>query len=46
MAEELASHFEALIHSPDFKAPAAPAVVSLDRPLMGQELQTILDIYY
>ena len=45
-AEDLASHFEALLYRQDVEAPAAPAVVPLDPPLMGQELQTILDTHY
>ena len=45
-AEDLASHFEALLYRQDVEAPAAPAVVPLDPSLKGQELQTILDTRY
>ena len=46
MVEGLASHFEALLHHWDIVTPAPPAVVPLDPPLMGQELQTVLDTSY
>ena len=45
-AQDLASHFEALLHHRDVEAPDAPAVFLLDTPLIGQELQTILDTGY
>ena len=45
-AQDLASYFETLLHHRDVEAVAAPAVVPLDPPLMGQELQTILDTRY
>ena len=44
--EDLASHFEALLYRQDVEAPAAPVVAPLDPPLMGRELQTILDTRY
>ena len=43
-AEGLAPYFEALLYNQDAEAPAAPAMVPLDPPLIGLELQTILDI--
>ena len=46
MAEGLASHFETLLHHLDVNAPDTPAVVPLDPPLMGLELQTILNTHY
>ena len=45
-AEDLASHFETLLHCQDVEASAAPVVAPLDPPLTGQELQTILDTRY
>ena len=45
-AKDLASHFEALLYRQDVEALAAPAVVPLDPPLTGQELQTILNTRY
>ena len=45
-AEDLASHFVALLYRPDVEALAIPAVALLDPPLMSQELQTILDTRY
>ena len=45
-AEDLASHFEALLYRQDVEAPAAPVVAPLDPPLTGRELQTILDTHY
>ena len=45
-AENLASYFEALLYHQDVEALDALAVVLLDPPLMGQELQTILDTHY
>ena len=45
-AEDLASHFEALLYHQDVEAPAALAVVLLVTILPGQELQTILDTHY
>ena len=46
MVEGLASHFEALLRHWDILTPDPPAVVPLDPPLMGQELQTVLDTRY
>ena len=46
MAKVLASYFEALLYCPDVEALAAPVIVPLDQPLMGQELETILDTRY
>ena len=45
-AEDLASHFESLLYRQDVEAPAAPAVAPHDPPLIGWELQTILDNRY
>ena len=45
-AEGLAAHFQALLYREEVEAPDAPAVVPLDPPLTGQELQTILDTRY
>ena len=45
-AQDLASYFETLLHHTDVEAVAAPVVVPLDPPLMGQGLQTILDTCY
>ena len=45
-SQDLAPHFKALLHHRDVETLAALAVVLLDPPLMGQELQTILDTRY
>ena len=45
MPKRLSSHFEALLHHWDIEAPAAPALVPFDPPLMGLELLTILNTH-